>query len=192
MPLLGLEPFIYPEGLLDSASASASPGKWWALHTRPRAEKTLARRFFDYNLPFFLPVCQRQWRNRGRLFRSYLPLFPGYVFLHGDEETRLAALETNLVAHALTADDQQQLHADLRRVYQLITSGAPITTEDRLEPGDLVEIVKGPFSGLEGKLIRRGTQLRLFVEVQFLRRAVSAEVESWMIRPLTAKAEAVA
>ena len=152
----------------------------------------MARRFLDSGVPFFLPVCQRQWRNRGRMFRSYLPLFPGYVFLHGDEETRLAALETNLVAHVLLADDQQQLHGDLHRVYQLITSGAPITSEDRLEPGDLVEIVKRPFAGLEGKLIRRGTQLRLFVEVQFLRRAVSAEVESWMIRPLTARADAVA
>jgi transcriptional antiterminator RfaH len=192
MPLLGLEPFIYPEGLLESAAASTGPTRWWALHTRPRAEKTLARRFLDHGVPFFLPVCTRQWRNRGRLFRSHLPLFPGYVFLHGDEATRLTALETNLVAHALAADDQQQLHADLHRVYQLITSGAPITSEERLEPGDLVEIVKGPFSGLEGKLIRRGTQLRLFVEVQFLRRAVSAEVETWMIRPLTAKAGAVA
>jgi transcriptional antiterminator RfaH len=183
MPLLGLEPIVYPEGLLESASATAGPARWWALHTRPRAEKTLARRFLDYGVPFFLPVCQRQWRNRGRLFRSYLPLFPGYVFSHGDEETRLAALETNLVAHVLSADDQQQLHSDLHRVYQLITSGAPITSEERLEPGDLVEIVKGPFAGLEGKLIRRGAQLRLFVEVQFLRRAVSAEVENWMIQP---------
>jgi transcription antitermination factor NusG len=192
MPLLGLEPFVYPEGLLDSPGTSAGPTRWWALHTRPRAEKTLARRFLEYGVPFFLPVCQREWRNRGRLFRSYLPLFPGYVFLHGDDETRLAAFETNLVAHVIPVDDQPQLHADLHRVYQLITSGAPITPEDRLEPGDPVEIIKGPFAGLEGKLIRRGAHLRLFVEVQFLRRAVSAEVESWMIRPVSAKAEAVA
>jgi len=192
MPLLGLEPFVYPEGLLESASATANPGRWWALHTRPRAEKALARQFLDYSVPFFLPVYQNQWRNRGRLFRSYLPLFPGYVFLHGDDDTRIAALETNLVAHVLPGDDQRQLHADLHRVYRLITTGARITPEDRLEPGDQVEIIKGPFAGLEGKLIRRGTQLRLFVEVQFLRRAVSAEVESWMIRPLTGKAEAMA
>jgi transcriptional antiterminator RfaH len=192
MPLLGQEPFIYPEGLLAQGDEIVAPGRWWALHTRPRAEKTLARRCLEHDIPFFLPVYQHQWRNRGRLFRSYLPLFPGYVFLHGDEETRLAALETNLVAHVLPSDDQQQLHADLHRVYRLITTGAPITPEDRLEPGDLVEIIKGPFAGLEGKLIRRGTHLRLFVEVQFLRRAVSAEVESWMIRPLAMKAEAVA
>jgi transcriptional antiterminator RfaH len=70
----------------------------------------------------------------------------------------------------------------------MITSGAPITPEDRLEPGDPVEIIKGPFAGMEGKLIRRGKNLRFLVEIQFLRRAVSAEVESWMVRPLARSA----
>jgi transcriptional antiterminator RfaH len=184
MPLLTLETFVHPEGLLDGAEVTPHPGRWWALHTRPRAEKALARKCLDYALSFFLPLYQHQWRNRGRLFCSHLPLFPGYVFLHGDEETRLAALETNLVANVLPGDDQPRLHADLQRVYRMITSGAPITPEDRLEPGDPVEIIKGPFAGMEGKLIRRGKNLRFLVEVQFLRRAVSAEVESWMVRPL--------
>jgi transcription antitermination factor NusG len=74
----------------------------------------------------------------------------------------------------------------LRRVYHLITTGAALTPEDRLEPGDPVEIVTGPFAGMAGKLIRRGNGLRLFVEVQMLRRAVSVEVESWMVQPRSA------
>jgi transcription antitermination factor NusG len=183
MPLLSLEPFIHPEQVLDRPADAAGPERWWVLHTRPRAEKTLARRLLDRDVPFFLPLCQRQWRNQGRLFRSYLPLFPGYVFLHGDDQRRLAALETNLVAQVLPAEDQRQLHADLRRVHRLITAGAPITPEDRLEPGDPVEIVKGPFAGLEGMVLRRGKQLRFVVEVHLLRRAVSVEVENWMIQP---------
>src|SRR5262245_12163571 len=135
MPLLTLETFIHPEGLLDGMEVTSYPGRWWALHTRPRAEKALARKCVDQGLSFFLPLYQQQWRSRGRLFRSHLPLFPGYVFLHGDEQTRLTALETNLVANVLPGDDQPRLHADLQRVYRLITSGAPITPEDRLEPG---------------------------------------------------------
>jgi transcriptional antiterminator RfaH len=189
MPLLSLEPFIHPERVLDHP-ADAAPGRWWVLHTRPRAEKTLARRLLDRDVPFFLPLYQRQWRNRGRQFRSYLPLFPGYVFLHGDDRQRLAALETNLVAQVLPAEDQSRLRADLRRVHQLITTGAPVTPEDRLEPGDPVAIVKGPFAGLEGTVLRRGKQLRFVVEVHLLRRAVSVEVESWMVEPRAAKAAA--
>src|SRR5205807_8304193 len=123
-------------------------GRWWVLHTRPRAEKTLARRFQGRGIPYFLPLYHREWRSNGRQFRSYLPLFPGYVFLHGDEFARLAALETNLVAQVLPVEDQHQLYADLRRVYKLLSTGAPVMPEDRLAPGDTVEVVKGPFTGL--------------------------------------------
>src|SRR5947209_9381129 len=159
MPLLSLEPFIHPEQLLDQPAGVPGDDRWWVLHARPRAEKTLSRRLLDRDVPFFLPLYERHWRNRGRQFRSYLPLFPGYVFLHGDERLRTTALETNLVAQVLPVEDQRRLHADLLRVYRLISTGAPVTPEDRLGPGDPVEIIAGPFAGLEGKVLRRGTQL---------------------------------
>lgn len=182
MPLLELETFIYPEGLLAEPQTESGLDRWWVLHTRPRAEKTLSRKFLDRGARFYLPLYSREWRNKGRQFQSHLPLFPGYVFLFGDGEDRLRALETNLVANIIPVEDQTQLQADLARVHTLLTTGAPVTPEDRLLPGDPVEIIKGPFAGLEGKVIRRGKQLRFVIEVQFLRRAVSAEMESWMIR----------
>ena len=93
--------------------------------TRGRAEKTLARRFYSRDVPYFLPLHQRQWCSRGRQLRSFLPLFPGYVFLRGDDQARLTALETKLVARVLPVDDQLLLHADLKRVYQLICTARP-------------------------------------------------------------------
>lgn len=184
MPLLALETFIQPEDLLDTAHDDIACGKWWVLHTRPRAEKTLARRFCDRGMNYYLPLYPRTWQSRGRQFSSFLPLFPGYIFLHGESEDRLHALETNLVAHALPVDDQEQLHDSLARIYRLLATGAPVTPEDRLEPGDPVEIIRGPLAGLAGKVLKRGKRLKFVIEVQFLHRAVSAEVESWMIQPL--------
>jgi transcriptional antiterminator RfaH len=182
MPLLALEPFVFPDDLLLKP-ADGGDARWWALHTRPRAEKTLARKLLDRTAPFFLPLYQREWRNRGRLFRSHLPLFPGYLFLYGDRDIRLSALETNLVVNVLPVEDQAQLHADLARVYHLITTGAALAPEDRMQPGARVRITNGALAGLEGKVIRRGKHLKFFVEVHFLQRAVSAEIESWMIEP---------
>jgi transcriptional antiterminator RfaH len=186
MPLLSLEPFIFPENLLSAPRGDGDPlVRWYVLHTRPRVEKTLARKLLGKQMAFFLPLYQREWRNRGRLFRSYLPLFPGYLFLHGDSQSRTAALETNLVVQALSVDDQAQLAADLARVYHLVLSGKNLAPEDRLTPGSKVEITKGPLAGLEGTILRRGKRLKFFVEVQFLQRAVSAEIESWMLQPCT-------
>src|SRR5205823_5560159 len=155
------------------------------LHTRPRAEKSLARRLLHRAHSYFLPLYKRQWPSRGRLLCSHVPLFPGYLFLQGDSDVRTAALETNLVARVLSVEDQVQLQSDLERVYQLMSAGLPLTPEERLEPGSMVEIISGPLAGLQGKVLRRGKHLKLFVEVQFLQRAVSAEIDAWMVQPLS-------
>lgn len=181
MPLLSLEPFVYPEDLLGADRQPETTDRWWVLHTRPRAEKALARRFLARGLGYFLPQYQRTWRSGGRQFRSYMPLFPGYIFLHGDEAARLAALETNQIARIIPAEDQTLLHSDLARVHRLMTTGAPLTPEEALEPGALVEITSGSFAGLVGKVIQRKNGLRLVVEVQFLQRGVSVEIENWML-----------
>jgi transcriptional antiterminator RfaH len=186
MPLLPQEPYLHPEGLLNGPGPTpgADDPRWWVLHTRPRSEKALARGFLARSVAFFLPLYHRQWSNRGRLFASHLPLFPGYVFLHGDERARLHALETNLVVQVLPVADQPELHADLARVLHLMRTDAPLAPEQRLQPGDPVEVIAGPLAGLEGKVLRRGRQLRFVIEVHLLRQGVSAEVEPWMIRPL--------
>jgi hypothetical protein len=185
MPLLPLEPFVSSEELLSKpAPTPETPERWWVLHSRPRAEKALARQCMKRNLPFFLPVYHRKWRSRGRMQSSFLPLFPGYLFLHGDSETRLVALETNLVAHTLAVVDQRGLHEDLVRVNKLIGSEMALTPEGRLEPGTPVAVIDGPLGGLEGKVIRSGKKCVFLVEVRFLQQGVSVELESWMIEPV--------
>jgi transcriptional antiterminator RfaH len=185
MPLLPMEPYIAPDDLLDTPiTQEGDSACWWVLHTRPRAEKSLARRFLACNLSFFLPLYQHEWRSRGRLFRSHMPLFPGYLFLRGDAETRRRALETNQVVNTLPVADPARLQAELAHVYRMMQAGMLLTPEEQLQPGSAVEIVAGPLAGLEGKILRRGKELRFFVEVRLLQRGVSVEIEGWMIRLL--------
>jgi transcriptional antiterminator RfaH len=138
-----------------------------------------------HQISFFLPQCERRWRAQGRLRCSHVPLFPGYIFLRGDSDARTRVLETNLVSRFLEVKDQARLHADLARVYRLIEGGAPLTPEDRLAPGTEVEITCGALAGVRGKILSKGKQLKFVVEVQFLQRGVSVEIESWMIEPIS-------
>jgi transcriptional antiterminator RfaH len=183
MPLLPLEPFIHPEGLLQADSDFVEPSAWWVLHTRPRAEKALARKLLGEGLDFFLPLYKKQLHSRARRLSSHLPLFPGYVFLRGDAEVRLCALKSNLVANALPVADTRQLRSDLARVWRVMQGEVPLLPEERLQPGTEVEVTAGPLEGLQGKVLRRGKQLRLVIEVRLLQQGVSVEVEDWMIRP---------
>src|SRR5438270_1473838 len=149
MPLLPLEPFIFPDDLLTQpAQDKQAFPLWWVLHTRPRAEKALARKLLQGRTAFFLPLHKRQWRKQGRLHCSYTPLFPGYIFVQGDREAIFKTQMTNQVARILAVEDQRQLHADLARVYCLIAAGAPLAPEERLQPGAPVEITGGPLAGL--------------------------------------------
>ncbi len=185
MPVLPLEPFVFPEDLFAQPSPpfDDQAARWWVLHTRPRAEKTLARHLLRSQIAFFLPLYQRERRFRGRVVTSHLPLFPGYVFLLGDNDARVQALTTNTVAQTLKVENQPELHDDLTRVYQLMASGSPLSPEEQLLPGTLVEITAGPLAGLEGKIIRRGKRLKFLVEVHFLQQGASVEIDSWMIEP---------
>ena len=189
MPLLPPEPVVFPSDLfqadaMPAAWADDDACRWWVLHTRPRVEKALARRLASRQVSFFLPQRLREWLAGGRRFSSQLPLFPGYLFLFGGDRARQAALETNLIVHCLHVPDQIQLQDDLQRVFRLIGADASLTPEDRLQPGDPVQITQGALTGLQGRVIRRGKNLKFIVEVHFLQQGVSVEVERWMIEPL--------
>ena len=190
MPLLAPEPNVFPATLLQSPQSPVQSveveddRRWWVLHSRPRAEKGLARTAFEHSIPFFLPTYMRRWQNAGRTFTSHLPLFPGYFFLRGDEQEREVLLETRFVAHCLAVIDQDRLHADLARLYDLTTRGVALTPEDRFVPGTRITITSGPMRGMEGKVLRVGKKLRLVVEVEFLKRGVSVEIEQWMAAAL--------
>jgi len=185
MPLLPIEPYIFPSTLLTD-SAAVDGKRWFALHTKPRAEKSLARRLLGRNVEFFLPLYHRQLRSGGRLRLSYLPLSPSYLFLRGDDDARRIALESNLIVRTLHVEDQQQLHEDLAHVAQLMEHGSALSPEARLLPGTRVEIISGPLAGMEGTILKHAKQLKFYVEVRLLQQGVSVEIESWMFRPLAA------
>jgi transcriptional antiterminator RfaH len=180
MPLLAAEPNIHPTTLLETQTAELNQdGQWWVLHTRPRQEKALARQLLHQHIPFYLPLITRRLRLRGRTLSSHVPLFPGYLFLLGNREQRTAALASQRVVRTLPVAQQQHLWRDLRQVQQLIAAGAPITPEDRLMPGVVVEIQSGPLRGLTGKIARTASGRRFVVEVDFIQRGASVMLEDF-------------
>jgi hypothetical protein len=116
-----------------------------------------------------------------------LPLFPGYVFLLATPESRIKVLETNLVVRYLHVEDQEQLESDLARVHRLMEAGQPLTPLPRLLPGAWVEVTEGSLAGTRGKVLREGGRCRFIVEVHFLQRGVSLEVDARMLRPVSAE-----
>ena len=102
MPVLDLEASVWPEDLFSTEQCiEDSKLRWWVLHTRPRSEKSLARRLVAHKVSFYLPLYQRRQRYQRRLVASYLPLFTSYLFLWGDEQSLIKAFDTKLVVGSI-------------------------------------------------------------------------------------------
>lgn len=184
MPILGEETPQHPPNLLSEIAAADSTRRWWALYTKPRQEKAIARCLVQWDLAFYLPLVPKDHRIRGKIVRSRIPLFGGYVFLFGNDADRVKSLTTNRIATVLPVDDQSQLTHDLHQIARLIASDAPLTIESRIQAGDPVRIKSGPMEGMEGVVVSRRARTRLLVSVQMLQQGVSIEIDDFLLEPL--------
>ena len=175
MPILELEPSIFPDGLFTDPSLNAD---WWAVYTKARQEKSLARELLAAEQPFYLPLVARRQIIRGRPVLSHLPLFPGYLFVAGDQESRLVTLKTNRAVCILPVPDAEALVYQLSDIRRLLESGIDIVREPVLVPGRRVRICHGPLMGMEGTIVQRQGIERFIVSVDSLQQGASVEMTS--------------
>ena len=185
MPILAKEHDLFPEQLLDEVAPIETPLPWWGLYTLPRREKELMRRLRAMGIGFYSPLVERRTKSPGgRVRKSYVPLFAGYVFMRGEDEARRQALTTNCISRTLTVPDGQRLAADLRQIRRLILANMPLTPEARMQPGTPVRVRGGPLAGVEGVVIRRQNKERLLVAVRFLQQGASLVLEDFQVEEI--------
>ena len=179
MPVLTLEIDRYPHDLFEQAALAEAPDAcWWVLYTLSRREKTLMRKLLRQDVPFYGPMIPKRFRTpRGRRFTSYVPLFPNYVFIYGDEMSRFQAVSQGGVSRHMRVVDSAHLTHDLAQIWRLVEAGAPLTPEARLVPGRRVRVRTGPFRGCEGVILRRENHTRLLVAVNYLQQGASMLLE---------------
>jgi transcription antitermination factor NusG len=186
MPILPVEPDIFPNELLERAGdLSLADGQWWAMYTLARREKELMRRLRGLEIPFYSPLVHKRTRSPGgRVRESYVPLFASYVFLYGTQQQRYQALTTNCISRSLSVPDPEGLTHDLRQIRRLIELDAPLTVEARIEPGRRVRVRSGSMAGLEGTVTKRRGRDWLVVAVEFLQQGASVLLEDFQVEPL--------
>jgi transcriptional antiterminator RfaH len=183
MPILAAEPEMYPNTLWEGASAATESGRqWWCLHTKPRQEKALARELRKRGIAHYLPqVVHKSRTPGGREIRSLLPLFSGYMFLHGDDYDCVEARCGSHLAKALNVADQESLERDLRQIHQLLSSGLPVVPEPHHVVGTKVRVLGGPLNGLIGTVIQRDGRDRFVAIVHFLGQGARTTLRDWQV-----------
>lgn len=175
--ILAPECGLFPERLFEEVDPT-DDRSWLLVHTKPRQEKALARHLAGSELHFFLPSRMYRRRAGRRVVTSYLPLFPGYVFVYAREWERPTLYGGNMVVKLLPVADQSRLWGDLRQVHRLLSLGLPVTVEDHLPPGTRVAVRTGPLAGMVGFVVREASENKFVIRVDLIQRGVSVVVEA--------------
>lgn len=182
MPILNRETNLYPDSLLEDPSPQ---DEWLAVYTRANREKDLMRRLLAMEIPFYCPIVEKTWRSpKGRLRRSWVPLFASYVFVRASGDQRYQAMTTNCISTVNAVPDGEQLRRELCDLERLINTGEPVTIEHKLKAGQRVRVRSGSFAGCEGIVTQRRGKHRLLVNVTFVQRSVSVALDDFSVEPL--------
>jgi transcription antitermination factor NusG len=123
---------------------------WLACHTKPRCEKKfaalMAAEKFEHYLA--LVVSVRRYAQQTKKFTK--PLFPGYVFARVPVEKKARIYQQDLLARAITVDDEAKFLRQLADVKAIVASGLELSVMPLLTKGRRVKIIGGPLHGLEG------------------------------------------
>ncbi len=162
--------------------------RWYAVHTRSRHEKQVARQFLEKQIEAFLPLHTEVHRWKDRYKKVEVPLFSGYVFVQFERGSlrRQAVLKTTGVIRIVgfgqrdEAVPDEQIEA-LRRVME---SEVHAEKHKYLRVGQRVKVISGALAGVEGILKRVKGNARLVIAVEPIKQAVAIELEGYEVVPI--------
>lgn len=177
--------------MIDSSEPNCSLDQaWYALRTRHQHEKVAAASLSNKDFETFVPLYDsvRQWKGRKKLLS--LPLFPCYIFLRGGIQRWRDVVTTPGVQGFVEIAGRAAVvpEAEIEAVRRVVngTFQAEPCAWPYLECGESVRVKSGPLAGIEGILVRKRNQLRLVLSVEMLGKAVSIEVDSTAVEPVSA------
>ncbi|TAM82223.1 MAG: UpxY family transcription antiterminator [Acidobacteria bacterium] len=158
----------------------SQPRAWFALYTRHRHERTVARFLDKEGVEVFLPVYEARHRWRDRVKELSLPLFPNYLFVFSGFDERNTILRTpgvyDFVRQAGRASPIPE--DEIAAVRKTVKNGLSVEPHPFLNIGDRVRSKSGPLRGLEGILVRKNGHYHLVVSVELLGRSLAVEVDA--------------
>ena len=145
--------------------------KWYAVYTRPRAERQVYERLVEAEIETFLPLHKvyRIWSDRKKLVEK--PLISSYVFVKTNSHNFVKVYTTMGVVKFVTFEgipaSIPQKQIEILRL--LINSDAEIeVSSENFAKGDNVEVISGSLVGLTGELIKIGSHNRVVVRIDRL------------------------
>lgn len=137
--------------MVNEPTPPAAPAATWLVcHTKPRCEKKFAALMAAEKFEHYLPLVQSVRRYAQQTKKFTKPLFPGYVFARVLIEKKARIYQQDLLARAITVEDEETFLRQLGDVRAIVASGFELSVMPLLTKGRRVKITGGPLHGLEG------------------------------------------
>lgn len=174
----GSEPAVECVGLLNQPC-------WYAVRTRSRHEKLVAKQLENQGIESFLPVVTqlRTWSDRRKQVEA--PLFSGYAFLrmiHASED-RVRVLRTQGVVSlvgvhgaGIPIPDHQ-----IDDIKTLVASRIPYEERSFLRVGQRVRVRGGALDGIQGILVAENGDRSLVISVEPIQRSLCVRVAGYEV-----------
>lgn len=164
----------------DKLSAAVVRSEWFAAYTTPRHEKHVSELLAERQIETFLPLYRtaRQWKKSTPVVLE-LPLFPTYVFVHIDRQSRAAVLNLPGVLSIVGSSKEPWPLPDfdievLRRGMQT----RKVEPHPYLKVGERVRVKAGTMAGIEGILVRKKNEFRVVLSLDAIMQSVAVEVDA--------------
>jgi transcription termination/antitermination protein NusG len=172
---------VEDNGILDQT-------RWYAVRTRSRHEKLVARQLESQGIQSFLPIVTKisKWSDRSK--EVELPLFSGYAFVRLDHSSsdRVRVLQTQGVVNfvgvqgsGIPIPDQE-----IQNINTVLASRVNYQERPYLHVGQRVRVSGGALDGVEGILAAENSDRSLVISVGLIQRSLSVRVAGYNVEPI--------
>lgn len=168
----------------DTERFGKSTGQWCVLHTKSRQEKVVAAALETQNVDYYLPLALIKRTYGRRVVTSRVPLFPGYLFVHGEEDQRIVALKTGRIANVISIPDQDRFSREIQQIYRIVEQDTPVAICTRLRKGVRCRVTGGSLKDIEGVVVSARNDYRMHIEATVLGQSAVIEIDSSLLEPI--------
>ncbi len=161
---------------------------WYAIRTRSRHEKLVARQLEKLGIQAFLPLVTKisQWSDRRKQVEE--ALFSGYAFvrLNASSSDRVRVLQTQGVVSFVGVQGSGVPIPDqeIENIATLLASKVSYQERPYLHVGQRVRVSGGALDGLEGILTAENSDRSVVISVGLIQRSLSVRVAGYEVEPL--------
>ncbi len=162
--------------------------RWYAVRTRSRHEKLVARQLESQGIQSFLPVITKisKWSDRRK--EVELPLFSGYTFVRLDHASgdRVRVLQTQGVVNFVGVQGSGVPIPDqeIENINILVASKVTYQERPYLQVGQRVRVCGGALDGVEGILAAENSDRSLVISVGLIQRSISVRVAGYNVEAI--------